>query len=398
MIYSGNPTLSPDVQRRILTTYRQSLQSAQQGNLDEALLGCDFVLRLDPQFGAARTLQQMISARKPAEEFAALLAALDAPASSDLRSAFTQMLGERRFAEVLNAAERDKRQVAADPELARLVEEAQSRYEADPYVSKFTEAAALSVRSGELEEARRLIEKARSLDATHPRVAELEEMLGHYGDPEREMGGRRRGIAMAEEPPAAAGPPPAAPEAGLELPDLDFSFGELADGSAGAEQEAEGGALERPAEETSGRIVGLLAEGQAAFDRGEYQGAIDAWSRIFLIDIDHAEAARKIERARQLKAEREREVEEIFHDGVGRFDTGDLAGSRAAFQRVLELNPGYALAREYLEKLDERESGGTLPGAGLPELAPMPGAATPPGPVETKRRASGELPLPVELP
>jgi tetratricopeptide (TPR) repeat protein len=401
MTYPGNPTLSPDVQRRILTTYRQSLQSAQQGNLDEALLGCDFVLRLDPQFEAARTLQQMLSARRPPEAYAELLAALDgagAPAGdSDLRSSFSEMLGERRFAEILNAAERDKRLVSADPELMRLVEAAQSRYEADPYMVKFADAAALSMRSGNLDEAGRLIEKARSLDATHPRLAELDEMLGYYSDPERQMGGRRRGISVEEEPPAASAPEPSE---SVELPDLDLSFGDLdAGGEAGAEGPGAGGeGFERPTEETSGRIAGLLSEGQAAFDRSEYQGAIDAWSRIFLIDIDHEEAARKIERARQLKSEREREVEEIFHDGVGRFDSGDLAGSRAAFQRVLAISPGYALAREYLEKLDERESGVTLPGAGLPELAPLPGAAAPQKPAETKRRVSGELPLELETP
>ena len=405
MTYPGNPSLSPDVQRRILTTYRQSLQSAQQGNLDEALLGCDFVLRLDPQFGAARTLQQMISARKPPEAFAELLAALDGtaapPGASDLRSSFTQMLAERRFAEILNAAERDKRLVSADPELARLVTEAQSRYEADPYVAKFADAAALAMRTGEREEAQRLIDKARSLDATHPRIVELDEMVAHYSDPSREMGGRRRGIAVEEEEPAASAPAEEAAGAPLELPELDFSFGDLAaESGAGAEGAGSGDEeLGRPAEETSGRIAGLLTEGQAAFDRGEYQGAIDAWSRIFLIDIDHEEAARKIERARQLKSEREREIEEIFHDGVGRFDGGDLAGSRQAFQRVLGLNPGYALAREYLEKIEERESGVALPGAGLPELAPLPGAAAaPPKAGDAKRRPSGELPLPVERP
>jgi tetratricopeptide (TPR) repeat protein len=405
MTYPGNPSLSPDVQRRILTTYRQSLQSAQQGNVDEALLGCDFVLRLDPQFGAARTLQQMISARQPPEAFAGLLAALDGteapPGASDLRSSFGQMLAERRFAEILNAAERDKRLVSADPELARLVAEAQSRYEADPYVAKFADAAALAMRTGERDEAQRLIDKARSLDATHPRIAELDEMAAHYNDPAREMGGRRRGISVEEdEAPAASAPPEEAAGAALELPELDFSFGDLAAEAGGGAEGAEGGdeAPGRPSEETSGRIVGLLTEGQAAFDRGEYQGAIDAWSRIFLIDIDHEEAARKIERARQLKSEREREIEEIFHDGVARFDAGDLAGSRQAFQRVLELNSGYALAREYLEKLDERESGVALPGAGLPELAPVPGAAAPPKAAEAKRRPSGELPLPSERP
>jgi len=375
MTYPGNPSLSPDVQRRIQTTYRQSLQSASTGNREEALLGCDFILRLDPQFVAARTLQQMLTSGGTLEAFQELLAALDRPggaeAASALRTSFAEMLEGRRFADLLNAAERDQRAVAADPELARLVERAQASYEADPYVVKFAQAAEQALAAGQSEEARGLIEKARSLDPGHPRIAELDAQLG---------GG-----------------------AALELPELDFSLPATSPAVPDAEV-PEAAGFERPPEETSGRITELLSEGQSAFERGEFQSAIDAWSRIFLIDIDHEEAARKIERARQLKAEREREVEEIFHDGVGKFDSGDLAGARAAFGRVLEMAPGYALAREYLEKIDEREAGGPVVGAGLSELAPLvppaPGAAAPPAapraPAETVRRKSGEVQVPIE--
>jgi len=257
MTYPGNPSLSPDVQRRILTTYRQSLQSAQQGNLDEALLGCDFVLRLDPQFGAARTLQQMISARKPPEAFAELLAALDGtaapPGASDLRSSFTQMLAERRFAEILNAAERDKRLVSRTRSW-RAWSRKRSRATRPTLRGQVRRRRRAAMRTGEREEAQRLIDKARSLDATHPRIVELDEMVAHYSDPSREMGGRRRGIAVEEEEPAASAPAEEAAGAPLELPELDFSFGDLAaESGAGAEGAGSGDEeLGRPAEETSG--------------------------------------------------------------------------------------------------------------------------------------------------
>lgn len=400
MSYPGNPSLAPDVQQRILTTYRQSVQSAQQGNRDEALLGCDFVLRLDPQFGPARALQQMLAAGRPPEAFAALLAEEGGgEGGDDLRATFTEMLESRRFAEILNAAERDKRRVAGDAELRRLIEVAQSRYEADPYVAKFVDSAELAVRSARESEALALLEKARALDPTHPRVAELEQMMGMYADPSRAMGNRRRGISMEEE--AAPAAPPIDDDA-FALPDLDLPFALPDAAQAGFGGRGGQGGLsaasdpERGVEETSGRIAQLLGDGQSAFDRGEFQGAIDAWSRIFLIDIDHEEAARKIERARQLKAEREREVEEIFHDGVGKFDAGDLDGARTAFRRVLEVQPSYVLAREYLEKIDERAAGGDLPGGGAPQVAAAAGAAgaavgAPASRPAAPRRPSGEV-------
>jgi tetratricopeptide (TPR) repeat protein len=392
MTYPGNPSLSAEVQQRILTTYRQSLTSAESGNRDEALLGCDFVLRLDPEFTAARTLQQMLSTERPPEVYHELIQALDAGrievGSENLHESFQEMLQHRRFAEILNAAERDKRLVEADPELRTIVEQAQARYEADPYVAKFAEAADVARRNGDPVEARRLLEKARSLDPTHPKLAEV---AGEFVEPSP--------AAPAHEGAEGA-------DSSLDLPELDFSFDDLPDAAeAGLEEAPEVTAAppasDRPPEETSGRILELLDEGQASFDRGEYQGAIDAWSRIFLIDIDHEEAARKIERARQLKSEREREVEEIFHAGIAQFDGGDFAAARETFKKVLELNPAYALAREYLDKIDERESGTTTSGSlSIPDLAPPPEEAPATAVVGAKepapRRAPLEIPISVD--
>src|SRR5436305_11466959 len=56
MNYPGNPSLSADAQQRILGTFQQTLDLAEQGNRQEALLGCDFVLRMDPHFEPARRL------------------------------------------------------------------------------------------------------------------------------------------------------------------------------------------------------------------------------------------------------------------------------------------------------------------------------------------------------
>jgi tetratricopeptide (TPR) repeat protein len=133
--------------------------------------------------------------------------------------------------------------------------------------------------------------------------------------------------------------------------------------------------------ESDRRIADLLADGQQAFERGDYQGAIDAWSRVFLIDIDHQEAAERIERARKLKAEKERQVEEIFHDGISQLEAGEAAAARQAFERVLELQPGHLTAREYLQQLDA----GKMPVARAARPAP------PPAPT---RAAPHEAPLP----
>src|SRR6185295_12757809 len=62
MNYTGNPSLSAEVKQRILSTFEQTLELARDGNRQEALLGCDFVLRMDPQFDPAHVLQERLRA------------------------------------------------------------------------------------------------------------------------------------------------------------------------------------------------------------------------------------------------------------------------------------------------------------------------------------------------
>lgn len=384
MSYPGDPALASDVKQRILTTFQQTLDLASKGSRQEALLGCDFILRLDPQFGPARTLQQLVQAGRSGPQLAALFggaevtaapppvpAPVDEPLFEDLSlelpddlsvvgaspagslgERLSHWLRERRFDEILAAAEREGAAVARDAHAAEIVEQARARVEAEPYVQTFIESARQARASGDKAEADRLLRKVKALDPDHPQLLALE-------------GG-------------AAAPAGGAPVADLELPEVDFSFAGLGDETYSLGEPETGGG-ESGSGEHSARIAELLESGQEACDRGEYQSAIDAWSRIFLIDIDHQEAARRIEKARQLKAEREREVEEIFHEGVARFDSGAFEPARAAFDRVLELSPGHLVALEYQERIRERLVGASAaaPGgaAAMPRSGELAGGA-----------------------
>ena len=61
MRYVGNTALSPQIQERIQNTFEQTVGLAEEGNRQEALLGCDFILRLDPLFEPARTLMERLN-------------------------------------------------------------------------------------------------------------------------------------------------------------------------------------------------------------------------------------------------------------------------------------------------------------------------------------------------
>jgi tetratricopeptide (TPR) repeat protein len=354
MSYPGNPSLSPDVQQRVLDTFGQTVDLVNEGSRQEALLGCDFVLRMDPRFEPARRLQERLRSSAgavvdtddllpgspaaspvvPADLFADLdglgldLPDLPAPATADLHGELNGLLEQRRFQDVLALAEREKATVTADPVLMGVVQEAQTRMEADPYVRKFLASARAALEAGNDEEVGRILDKVRALDDSHPEIAELEAARGQ-APPSDGLDGFDLGF----DSPA---------------PELAVPFDEPPAFGAGFLEDAEGAA----AAESDPRIRSLLEEGQRAFSGGDLQSAIDAWSRIFLIDIDHAEASRLIEQARKLKAEGERQVEEIFHDGLSRAEAGDAEGARQAFQRVLELQPSHFQAREYLQQIE----------------------------------------------
>jgi tetratricopeptide (TPR) repeat protein len=360
MNYSGNSSLSSDVKQRILSTFEQTLALARDGNRQEALLGCDFVLRMDPRFEPARVLQERLRTSTGPVPVQDLLAATTAvPAIPDLPDPFAHLdslsldlpdlpfslpgidaalrgelqslLDQRRFQELMTRAQKEQAAIAADPELQRIANTAQERMEAEPYVLKFLGAARQALQAGQTDEVGRLLEKVRALDPSHPGIAELEQARG--ASPVAHW--------TATGPVAPAPPPaPPAPPGIVIPPPLQTSAMPTSLAFGGGDSESDR------------RIHELLDEGQTAFNAGDPQGAIDAWSRIFLIDIDHQEASRRIEAARKLKAESERQVEEIFHDGVGHLEGGDLAAARQAFERVLEIQPGYFAAREYLQQLD----------------------------------------------
>ncbi len=282
MSYPGNPSLASDTRDRILSTYRQTLDLAGDGRVQEAALGCDFILKMDPQFGPAGTLQSRLEGASGAIEVADLVTESQSWSVDD------------------NGAQPAPPPVAPEPE--------------SPV------AAALAAPDDLL-------------------APELSSALTDEGD-------------------------------------ADTNTFSIDSGSAGAG--AGGNVGEAPASSEEPRIQELLNEGEAAFARGDYQAAIDSWSRIFLIDIDHDQANQRIEEARKLKAEGERQVEELYNQSLDAIDSGDRQGARALLEEVLLLQPGHLGAKEYLAELDRPEAAASPP--------PPPGSVPPgpaPGPADT---------------
>ena len=120
------------------------------------------------------------------------------------------------------------------------------------------------------------------------------------------------------------------------------------------------------------KIEQYLADGDRAFNAGEYQQAIDFWSRIFLIDVTHEQASERIERAKAKRRELEQKIEPILTAAVQAFDRNDFENARTRFAEVLRADPNNLTAQDYMDRLTESVAEGGAAAVETPYIPPTP--------------------------
>jgi len=63
--YSGDTLLPGEFQKLINDSFSRTVRLATEGKVEEALLGCDFILRLDSRFEPARRLEKQVRSDQP---------------------------------------------------------------------------------------------------------------------------------------------------------------------------------------------------------------------------------------------------------------------------------------------------------------------------------------------
>src|SRR5262249_58014906 len=107
--------------------------------------------------------------------------------------------------------------------------------------------------------------------------------------------------------------------------------------------------------EREAKIEELLLAGLDHYFTGQYDQAINVWTRALFIDRNHARARAYIDRARSALAERQRESEELLHNGVAAFDRGESSEARRLLEAAISQGapPDEALAiLDRLNRLD----------------------------------------------
>jgi tetratricopeptide (TPR) repeat protein len=342
--YPGSPSLSSEAREKVRQTFRHTIQLARSGRNEEALLGCDFILKMDARFQPARRLLET------------------------LRGVATGTVVDLApFAEFVDGAPPAAAASAPAPPASA---PAVSALDVPPP----RPSAAPPKPSG----------AAASLDdLAFDDFAMSEPALSAPGPGSARPGPLPPPRPAPPAPPSAARVPAAAPPRSEAPPfDGDFSIAEVperggsGDASPFATQHATGAPppfeAPPPAEPVAGgavdpRISQFLRQGDEALSRGQVQEAIDLWSRVFLIDLSNEEASQRIDAAREKQAESARRIDMLLSEGIHQYDSGDFAGARSKFLDVLALSESDSTARNYLNQIDAsiaERSGPIAPPAG----------------------------------
>lgn len=99
------------------------------------------------------------------------------------------------------------------------------------------------------------------------------------------------------------------------------------------------------------RIEELLLSGLDFYFGGNYEQAINIWTRVAFLERGHGRARAYIERARGALAERQRESEELLHDGVAAYQAGNLQSARELLTRAIESGGTNETALLFLQRL-----------------------------------------------
>jgi hypothetical protein len=111
-----------------------------------------------------------------------------------------------------------------------------------------------------------------------------------------------------------------------------------------------------PAED-EGRIEHLLVTGLDHYFAGEFDAAINLWTRVLFLDRAHDRARAYIDRARSAQAEQQRISEALVHQGLEAFDRGEVVRARALLSDALDQGASHDVALGVIGRIDRLDVG-----------------------------------------
>jgi hypothetical protein len=113
--------------------------------------------------------------------------------------------------------------------------------------------------------------------------------------------------------------------------------------------------------ERDARIEQLLLAGLDEYFAGQYEHAVNLWTRVLFLDRHHDRARAYIERARRAEAERQRETEATLQEGIAAFHGGDVERARKLIADALDRGAAREDAQGMLDRIERLGTGLTAP-------------------------------------
>ncbi|MEJ2189251.1 MAG: hypothetical protein P8Y93_07490 [Acidobacteriota bacterium] len=403
MAYPGNPELSTQAQERVITAFRQVVTKLQDGRREEALIGLEFVLRLDPSFAPAINLNEQLASGAAEVDLSNIIAQLKAPTTESIDAVVVEALEDfnnRDFATAKAKVEKVLLDLPGHREARQLMGEIQEALKVEAQVGQYLAQARQALDQNDAQEAANFVMMAQALDPHHEEIgatlAEINRSGGAPPPPAETTAPPTDNGAVAfdsfddsapafgeapsdeglfattpeatqEQPPTEEAPvsddaPAAATAAPEAAPDFAPSGAPPTPDGGDVADLFEAGSTSVPlpepttgeptADEAEKMIKDLLTRGEAAAAADDYAAAIDAWSRIFLIDHAHDEAGSRVEHLRHAMEERLRRIEPMLDDARAAHFNGDEAAAADLVEQVLALDPKHVNATRLKERID----------------------------------------------
>lgn len=386
--YPGNPELPEATKFRIEASFRQAVSLFLNGNMDDCIMGCDFILKLDPQFEPAKILMEKAKDPNFEADIKPILERYGPEEEINIEDYLIkaiELYNNREFEKTLDILNKVLIKDPTNNEAKEMFERAKEKLEVQAFVVQFIKRAKSYFDEGSFEDSLKEINKGLALDETNPELLELKEKIENLQrEPEEVEMVEEKTIeeasaeevksefqleekieegVMPQETPSSFEvqmPEPAFGaqlEPASEVPEKTFEVPPPAEEVPQLEEPIESFQItEKPsAPAQRERIQALLNEGNRSFQLGEYQEAIDIWSRIFLIDMNNEEASRRIEEAKQKIAEEERKIEELYNIALSLLQQGKREEAKKHFIDILAMEPHHLGARNHLKQLEEEE-------------------------------------------
>ena len=284
---------------------------------------------------------------------------------------------------LLQSALRDNPQ---DLDIQNLLEDVQLRMQLEEQVQEKLSTVQTLIDEGQGEQAKKILQEILRVSPGHPEATILLRGLStatpvitdtypglpvqETPTPLQEPGGSAK---AAGEPDAFEMPEPLEPEPNLS-PRFDaISLSADTPGESSTDQSANLMPLgSQLGDDEIAKVQEYVKEGQAHFDAGRYQEAIDAWTRVYIIDENNQDVQALIESAKENLTQHQAQIEHYLTDGIAAFHAADFQRCRELMQQILAVFPGHREAQHYLDRAaDEEEKRDTKGGSQVAKAAAL---------------------------